>query len=58
MFEKWGVKVSDPEKTFVEIDLDRGGRIRFDEFCHWAIKNNMDIETDDDFNDECLKNLK
>lgn len=58
LFEKWGVKVSDPEKTFDQIDLDKGGRIRFDEFCHWAIQNQMDIETDDDFNDDCLNKLK
>lgn len=57
-FEKWGIKVSDPEKTFTEIDTDKGGRIRFDEFCHWAIKNNLDIDTDDDFEDACLSNLK
>ncbi len=57
-FEKWGVKVTDPEVTFDEIDEDKGGKIRFFEFCHWAIKNNMDIDTDDDFNDDCLKNLK
>jgi len=57
-FEKWGVKVTDPEKTFAKIDTDKGGRIRFDEFCHWAIQNNLDIDTDDDFEDGCLKNLK
>jgi Ca2+-binding EF-hand superfamily protein len=57
-FEKWGIKVTDPEATFKEIDLDNGGKIRFPEFCHWAIKNNLDIDTDDDFRDDCLKNLK
>lgn len=57
-FEKWGVKVSDPRKTFDEIDTDKGGKIRFEEFCHWAIKNHLDIDTDDDFEDSCLSNLK
>ena len=57
-FEKWGIKVSDPVKTFKAIDLDHGGKIRFDEFCHWAIKNHLDIDTDDDFDDPCLKKLK
>ena len=57
-FEKWGVKINDAEKTFRQIDLDHGGKIRFDEFCHWAIKTHLDIDTDDDFDDSCLKNLK
>ena len=57
-FETWGIKVTDPERTFMEIDLDKGGKIRFNEFCHWAVKNHLDIETDDDFDDECLKKLK
>lgn len=57
-FEKWGIKITNPEKTFKEIDLDKGGVIRFDEFCHWAIKAKLDLETDDDFDDPCLKNLK
>ncbi len=57
-FEKWGIKVSDPEATFNEIDADKGGRIRFDEFCHWAIKYKLDIDTDDDFEDNCLQNMK
>jgi Ca2+-binding EF-hand superfamily protein len=57
-FEKWGIKITNPEKTFNEIDLDKGGFIRFDEFCHWAIKTHLDIETDDDFDDPCLQNMK
>ncbi len=57
-FEKWGIKISDPEKTFFEIDEDKSGKIRFFEFCHWAIKSNLDIDTDDDFQDDCIKNLK
>jgi Ca2+-binding EF-hand superfamily protein len=56
--ETWGIKVTDPEKTFNQIDIDKGGRIRFDEFCEWAIKCNLDIDTDDDFEDSCLSNLK
>jgi len=57
-FEKWGVKITNPRKTFDLIDTDKGGKINFQEFCHWAIKNSMDIDTDDDFDDECLKKLK
>lgn len=56
--EKWGFKVKEAQKSFAELDKDGSGKIKFDEFCTWAIKNKLDIETDDDFNDECLKNLK
>ena len=30
----------------------------FDEFCEYAIKKNLDLEDDDDFEDEELKNIK
>jgi len=56
--EKWGIKVAEPEKTFKEIDADKGGKLRFDEFCVWAVKHNLDIDTDDDFQDEALSGLK
>ena len=56
--EKWGVKVSDPAATFAEIDTNGGGQILFDEFCHWAIKKQLDLETDDDFEDKDLSSMK
>lgn len=49
--EKWGVKISDAEKTFKEIDSNGGGVILFDEFSHWAIQKSLDLEDDDDFED-------
>jgi Ca2+-binding EF-hand superfamily protein len=58
LMEKWGVKVSDPEATFKEIDKNGGGQILFDEFCHWAIKKNLDLENDDDFEDKDLTSMK
>ena len=33
---------------FKEIDTNNGGMILFIEFCDWAIKRNLDIDTDDD----------
>ena len=30
----------------------------FDEFCEYAIKKNLDLEDDDDFEDEELKSFK
>jgi Ca2+-binding EF-hand superfamily protein len=57
LMEKWGVKITDPEKTFNEIDTC-GGAIMFDEFCHWAIKKNLDIEDDDNYKDEAMGTME
>jgi len=58
IMEKWGVKVNDPSETFAQIDTNGGGSILFDEFCHWAISKNLDLEDDDDFFDESMKDIK
>ena len=47
--EKWGVKITDPNAEFKSIDKNNTGNILFDEFCQYAIKKNLDIEDDDDF---------
>merc|ERR1711972_1152856 len=39
----------DAESEFKKIDSNGGGFILFDEFCKWAIKKNLDLEDDDDF---------
>ena len=44
--EKWGI-TGDAETMFNEIDTNEGGKILFIEFCSWAIKKNLDIDTDD-----------
>ena len=46
--EKWGINMSNPEKSFREADKDGGGMILFIEFCDWAIKKSLDLEDDDD----------
>ena len=56
--EKWGVKITDPSAEFKKIDKNNSGSIMFDEFCEYAIKKNLDLEDDDDFDDCELKNLK
>ena len=56
--EKWGVKISNPEEEFKKIDKNNGGTISFEEFCNYAIEKSLDLEEDDDFDDEELKNLK
>lgn len=58
LIENWGCKIEDPRKSYEEIDSDKSGLVRFDEFCSWAIKKNLDLEDDDDFYDKCFKNLK
>ena len=56
--EKWGVKISEPEEEFKKIDKNNGGTISFEEFCNYAIQKCLDLEDDDGFDDEELKNLK
>ena len=56
--EKWGVKITDPIAEFKKIDNNNSGSIMFDEFCEYAIKKNLDLEDDDDFEDEELKTFK
>jgi len=46
--ETWGVKITDINGTFNEIDGNGGGNILFDEFSAWAIKKNLDLPDDDD----------
>lgn len=58
LIEKWGFKVVNPLKAFEEIDLTKRGKINYDEFCHWAIKHHLDIDTDDDFEDVCFDKMK
>ena len=42
MIEDWGVFVSNPRKTFQEIDVNGGGQILFGEFANWALQNSLD----------------
>ena len=58
ILEKWGVKITDPNAEFKNNDNNNSGSIMFDEFCEYAIKKNLDLEDDDDFEDEELKTFK
>lgn len=45
--------MSDPETRWKECDSNNGGMILFEEFCQWAILQNLDLqENDDDDEDE------
>lgn len=46
--ERWGVKITDAEASFKEVDSDGGGLILFDEFVKWASSKNLDHDEDDD----------
>ena len=58
ILEKWGVKITDPKSEFKKIDNNNSGSIMFDEFCDYAIKKNLDLEDDDDFDDEEINKMK
>ena len=58
LMEKWGVKIDEPEKEFQKIDTNGEGSVSFEEFCQYAIKKSLDLEDDDGFDDDELKNLK
>lgn len=51
LLERWGINVTDPDSLwdeFIQADANQGGHILFDEFCHWAILKNLDLDDDDD----------
>ena len=50
--ETWGVKIGDPEAEFGKIDKNKSGSIMFEEFADYAIKKNLDLEDDDDFDEK------
>ena len=58
--KNWGVEISESnvEKEFKSIDKNGEGNISFEEFCSFAISKSLDLEEDDGFDDEELKNLK
>ena len=48
----WGINITDPEKEFNSIDQNKSGSIMFEEFAEYAIKKNLDLEDDDDFDEK------
>ena len=58
--KNWGVEISESnaEKEFKSIDINNSGTISFEEFCSYAIIKSLDLEEDDGFDDEELKNIK
>ena len=49
----WGIDIPEGEvqAEFDSIDTNGGGVILFDEFSDWALKKQLDLEDDDDFDD-------
>ena len=58
--KEWGVEIkeNEAEKEFNNIKVDNEDTISFEEFCNFAIQKSLDLEDDDNFDDEELKNLK
>ena len=58
--KNWGVEISESnaEKEFKSINKNGRENISFEEFCSFAINKSLDLEEDDGFDDEELKNLK
>ena len=58
--KNWGVEIKEEEveQEFKSIDTNGSGSISFEEFCNYAINKSLDLEEDDSFDDEELKNLK
>ena len=55
VLSKWGIEIEDPKSAFDGIDTEGNGEILFQEFCHWAIKKNLELECEDEnFDDEVL----
>jgi len=52
LIKEWGIDISYPQEEFDCIDSNDGDKVLFDEFCGWAIKQNLDVEEefDDDEN--------
>jgi len=51
---KLGINVKEEEvdTVFASIDSNDGDFVLFDEFCHWAIEQNLDVDDDDDYDPE------
>ena len=54
LMKMFGVTIPDLEAEFKMIDTSGNGQIDFDEFCEYAIKKQLDLEDDDDFDDPDL----
>ena len=48
---KWGVEITDAEKSFKEIDTNGGGQVLFDEFVDWALSKNLHLEDDENIDE-------
>ena len=47
LMERWGIDMSNPAGAWAECDRDGKGKVLFEEFSDWAIKKNLDLDTDD-----------
>jgi hypothetical protein len=45
---QWKIDVRDIKAQWKKCDRNGGGMVLFDEFCNWAISQNLDLDDDDD----------
>jgi Ca2+-binding EF-hand superfamily protein len=48
LLNSWGADITDAEAEFKKIDKNGGGQVLFDEFAHYALSKNLDLEDDDE----------
>lgn len=48
ILERWGIDVSNPQACWRDCDKNGGGVVLFDEFCDWAIKQNMSLPEEEE----------
>ena len=49
---RWGIDMRDMNARWTEMDRTEEGLVDFMEFCDWAIKQSMDLESDEEGEDE------
>ncbi|KAL3917232.1 MAG: hypothetical protein SGPRY_006487 [Prymnesium sp.] len=44
MLRRWGIDLASPSEAFRAMDVDNGGLVLFDEFAHWALQRQLQLE--------------
>jgi len=52
MLACWGIEIESAEMAFNEIDVNKGGKILFEEFATWVISFGLEDDEDEDDDDD------
>jgi len=55
IIQSWGGKITDPAAEFKKVDKDGGGMILLGEIAEWALRLNLDLPDNDEFDDATLR---